>query len=128
MRLLLLLLSYWSLVVLLLLRLQGRINHYYCMPCKRRKLDAHLLIGLRRVALSTARKVLEALPDLGSDYDIRHLRYDLSRARDELLAGVLHTVDLELDDGTIFKWHIGRPQGVLRKLCLLYTSPSPRDA
>jgi len=86
------------------------------MPAKRRKIDARLLIGLRRVPLSVARKVIDALPCLGPEYDPRHLRYDLDRARDELLADVLHIVDLPLDDGSVYKWHIGRPQGVLRKL------------
>jgi hypothetical protein len=87
------------------------------MP-KRRKIDATLLIGLRRVPLSVARRVIDALPDLGIDYDTRHLRYDTNRARDEILDDVLHIVDLELDDGTVYKWHIGRPQGVLRKLAI----------
>ena len=83
---------------------------------KRRRLDAHLLIGLKKVDLSTARKVIECLPDLARDYDPRFLRYDIARAMVEDVKDVLHTVDLELDDGTTYKWHLGRPQGVLQML------------
>ena len=61
-----------------------------------------------------ARKVLEALPDLGFDYDPNGLRYDIERARAEILDDVLYTVDLPLNDGTTYKWHIGRPQRVLQ--------------
>ena len=86
------------------------------MPAKRIKTDARILIGLRRVPLSVARKVLDALPDLGLDYDPSNLRYDLESARDEILDDVLLTVDLQLNDGAVHKWHIGRPQRVLRKL------------
>lgn len=86
------------------------------MPGKRAKIDARYLIGLRRVAFATIRAVLDAMPELGPEYDVRNLRYDLDRARDEVLDGVLHTVDLPLDDGSVYKWHFGRPQAVLRKL------------
>ena len=86
------------------------------MPCKRRKIDASLLLGLRRVPLTVARKVLEALPDLGFDYDPCGLRYDLECARAQIQDDVMCIVDLPLIDGTIYKWHIGRPQRVLRFL------------
>ena len=85
------------------------------MPCKRRKLDAEPLLGLRRVPLAIARKVLEAVPDIGGDYDRRNLRYDLDGAREKTLDDVLYIVDLPLTDGTDYKWYIGRPQSVLRK-------------
>jgi len=86
------------------------------MPRKRTKIDASLLLGLRHVPLATARKVLEALPDLGIDYDPAGLRYDIDCARDEILDDVLCIVDLPMDDNTTYKWHIGRPQRVLRFL------------
>ena len=86
------------------------------MPRKRRRIDASRLLGLQHVPIAVARKVLEALPDLGCDYDPCGLRYDLDCARAEILDDVLCIVDLPLIDGTTYKWHIGRPQRVLRFL------------
>ena len=86
------------------------------MPGKRRKIDASRLLGLQHVPIAVARKVLEALPDLGCDYDYCGLRYDLDCARAEILDDTLCIVDLPLIDGTTYKWHIGRPQWVLRFL------------
>ena len=106
------------------------------MPRKRRQIDAVHLLGLRSVPLSTARRVLEALPDLGFEYDTSGLRYDLKCARDEMLDGVLCIVDLPMDDGTTYQWRIGRPQRVLQYLSsdsdalkrVLQSMPSSPDA
>ena len=83
------------------------------MPCKRRKVDASGLLGLRNVPLETARKVLQALPDLEGNVNPRGLRYHLDAAREDILDHVLCIVDLPLKNGTTYKWHIGRPQRVL---------------
>ena len=53
---------------------------------------------------------------LGFDYDPYGLRYDLERAKVEILDDVLCIVDLPLINGTTYKWQIGRPQRVLRCL------------
>ena len=86
------------------------------MPRKRRKIDASRLLGLQHVPIAVARKVLEALPDLGCDYDFCGLRYDLDYARTEILDDTMCIVDLPLKDGTTYKWQIGRPQWVLQFL------------
>jgi len=53
---------------------------------------------------------------LGFDYDPCGLRYDIEAAREEILDDVLCVVELPLNDGTTYKWHIGRPQRVLQLL------------
>ena len=84
------------------------------MPCKRRKIDATALLGLRHVPINVARRVLEALPDLGFEYDPWHLRYDLEIARKEIMDDVLCCVELPQNSGGAYKWYIGRPQRVLQ--------------
>ena len=84
------------------------------MPRKRRKIDAAALLGLRHVPINVARRVLEALPDLGFEYDPWHLRYDLEIARKEIMDDVLCCVELPQDSGGAYKWYIGRPQRVLQ--------------
>ena len=86
------------------------------MPHKGRKIHASRLLGLQHVPIAVARKVLEALPDLGCDYDFCGLRYDLDCARAEILDDTMCIVDLPLKDGTTYKWQIGRPQRVLQFL------------
>ena len=77
-----------------------QIKQYSEMPRKRKKIDASLLLGLRSVPLSVARRVIDALPDLDVDYDLRGLRYDLECAREELIDEVLCIVELPMDDAT----------------------------
>ena len=69
------------------------------MPRQRRKIDASRVLGLQHVPIAVARKVLEALPDLGCDYDFCGLRYDLDCARTEILDDTICIVDLPLKDG-----------------------------
>ena len=84
---------------------------------KRAKLDGLSLLGLRKVSYHAVRAVLYALPEeLRSIYDPKHALRDIDRAVEDLLDGDLTTtIDLPLADGSVHKWLIARPQGLLRK-------------
>ena len=87
------------------------------MPRKRLKTDeAFSLLAMRNVPMDVARKVVDALPDLEYPTERWAWRYDLNKARIEVFGDILCTVELTMTDGSIYEWHIARPQRVLRFL------------
>ena len=74
------------------------------------------MLAMRNVPMDVARKVVDALPDLEYPTERWAWRYDLNKARIEVFGDILCTVELTMTDGSIYEWHIARPQRVLRFL------------
>ena len=94
------------------------------MPPKRKraKLDCSFLIGLKNISIDNIRKVVKALPE-ELHHHCRNLKKNVEVATAEIYDDDVRLVlPLPLVDGTMYMWHLARPQAVLRKLSK--TSPA----